>query len=58
MEQQLSKKEKQWKKWETETIPMLLKPYISLLRKTESLRISALQLTSKPVDCTCPFAVH
>ena len=32
-----SKKAKQWEKWEEETIPLLLRPYIHLLHETKSL---------------------
>jgi hypothetical protein len=34
----LKKKEKQWIKWEQEIIPLMLVPYLELLRVTESLR--------------------
>jgi len=33
-----SKKVKQWKRWDKEIIPLLLEPYMCLLRETESLR--------------------
>jgi len=32
------KKEKQWKTWSEQIIPALLKPYVALLRETDSLR--------------------
>jgi hypothetical protein len=48
------KKEKQWKTWETETIPLLLQPYIHLLRETESLRdLSVLQQRLRRSSCGC-----
>jgi len=49
-----SKKEKQWKKWDEEIIPMLLHPYIHLLHETESLRnLSTLRRSLHPSACTC-----
>ena len=49
-----SKKEKQWTKWEEETIPMLLHPYIHLLHETESLQnLSTLRQSSCPSTCPC-----
>jgi hypothetical protein len=47
-------KEKQWKKWENETIPLLLQPYIHLLRETASLRnLSGLRQHFHPSSCSC-----
>jgi hypothetical protein len=48
------KKEKQWKKWEMETIPLLLQPYIHLLHETESLRdLRAFRQQSRRSSCRC-----
>ena len=48
----LSKKAKQWKKWDQETIPMLIEPYLRLLRETESLRnMTAVQQNSVSQAC-------
>jgi len=33
-----TKKQRQWRKWSEDIIPALLKPYMSLMRETESLR--------------------
>jgi len=33
-----SKKQRQWRKWSEDIIPALLKPYMSLMQETESLR--------------------
>ena len=32
------KKERQWRKWSEDVIPVLLKPYLTLMRETQSLR--------------------
>ena len=32
------KKERQWRKWSEDVIPILLKPYLTLMRETQSLR--------------------
>lgn len=37
-EKSAGKKERQWQKWSEDIIPALLKPYMSLLRKTSGLR--------------------
>jgi hypothetical protein len=48
----LSKKAKQWKKWDEEIIPMLIEPYLHLLRETQSLRnLTTLQQNSAPPAC-------
>ena len=48
------KKEKQWKTWETEIIPLLLQPYIHLLRETRSLRdLSMLRQRLRHSSCRC-----
>jgi hypothetical protein len=50
----LSKKAKQWKKWDEEIIPMLIEPYLRLLRETQSLRnLTALQQNSAPACDGC-----
>lgn len=35
---QYQKKERQWRRWSEQVIPTLVKPYLSLLRETNSLR--------------------
>jgi hypothetical protein len=48
----LSKKAKQWRKWDEEIIPMLIEPYLRLLRETQSLRnLTALQQNLAPPAC-------
>lgn len=36
--QRAAKNERQWRKWSEDIIPVLLKPYMTLLRETDSLR--------------------
>ncbi|RDB23171.1 hypothetical protein Hypma_009676 [Hypsizygus marmoreus] len=45
------KKERQWQKWANETIPSLLKPYLALLRETDSLRESV--PSASEITCGC-----
>ncbi len=47
-----SKLERRWQKWSEEVIPMLLKPYICLLRKTDSLRNLADIQSTAVLGCT------
>lgn len=35
---QTGKKQRQWRKWSEQVIPMLLEPYLELLRESEGLR--------------------
>lgn len=51
-----SKMERRWQKWSQEVIPMLLKPYVSLLRKTDSLRNLADLQSTAVLGCSgCPL---
>lgn len=50
------KKQQQWEKWATQTIPALLAPYLSLLRETDSLRENIGQDTQS--QCQCPINVR
>jgi hypothetical protein len=48
----LSKKTKQWKKWDEEIIPMLIEPYLRLLRETQSLHnLTTLQQNEASPAC-------
>jgi hypothetical protein len=44
------RKEKQWERWTTDVIPSLLRPYLRLLRETNSLRDMP---TNNADGCTC-----
>jgi len=47
------KKERQWRKWSEDVIPVLLKPYLTLMRETQSLRnIESVRGKKGCVGCT------
>lgn len=48
-EKQQDKKRRQWQKWSENVIPAMLKPYLQLLRETESLR--SLNLVRNQQQC-------
>ncbi|RDB15385.1 hypothetical protein Hypma_004634, partial [Hypsizygus marmoreus] len=50
------KKDRQWQKWAIDIIPTLLKPYLSLLRETDSLR-DGIPGTSE-INCNCRSSVR
>lgn len=45
------KRQRQWSQWQHETIPSLVQPYLSILRKTSSLREPP--TPPPPHDCSC-----
>lgn len=47
------KKERQWAKWENETIPLLLQPYLRILRQSDNLRTLTRHSDITLPTCSC-----